>query len=219
MGNFFVWRVQRFTKIGEVDLPWPYVRPYWEHVGDQSEPEYDPHHGLHVLDKKIPDNLIDLIASGDPLVPDQPHDWTAPDYMETRQTNNFYVQGRWQPIGAMLAASVFTTPRRTGVRSMRRFIVTPPVYMFADLEADFGDRDMGSLKFWVQPDVYEVSAQLLQGDTPSEWLDFDRNRVTENQDALDALMVALDSFLEKRAIDPRFGGAHPITRKPKRQRA
>jgi len=239
MARFWVWRQQRFAKLGELDLPWPYLTPEPVHVGPiyarqtthvpatiavgadkRSLVSREVDYG-DIVDLGIPARLVELVT-GEPAqpLPDQPG-YTARGHFQMRMTQDFHVLGVPRPIGAMFAAVLWLWSVRTPQRLRFNIWVTPPLYMFADLSATSYKRsfDPNMRQFWVQPEVFEATGELLQGEGPRQWIEWTPAQAMAFAGLPDGLtetvMIALDSFLEKRVVDPRFGGAQVKTRPPK----
>jgi hypothetical protein len=104
--------------------------------------------------------------------------------------------------GSMLVVEV-TGP------GMRRML-TPPLHMFANLSKIDPQLDLssiGSARFWIQPEIFQVThGELYQGDNVRDLLDVDRDALSEapDQRAVNAVLVALDAYLEADKPDRRF---------------
>lgn len=130
--------------------------------------------------------------------------------------------------GSMLVVEVteFYASSRTPQRARRRqrydFMLTPPVHMFCDLTGVFEEKDIGPLTFWIQPEVFEATGEIMQGEpigSPAAMQKYARFAVSmkDLQDAIggrlvsdaqdraaEIVRIALDSYLERGEADPRF---------------
>lgn len=92
---------------------------------------------------------------------------------------------------------------------MRR-LLTPPLHLFADLkkiDPQLNLHDIGSSRFWIQPDVYQAThGEIHQGDDVGSLLDVDRDALSEasDQGAVNDVLVALDAYLTADKPDARF---------------
>lgn len=104
--------------------------------------------------------------------------------------------------GSMLVVEV----TRPGMRRM----LTPPLHMFADLkkiDPHLDLRDIGSPRFWLQPEVYQVTqGEIYQGPDVQDLIDINRGALSEatDQRAVNNILVALDAYLMADKPDARF---------------
>jgi hypothetical protein len=128
-------------------------------------------------------------------------------------------------IGAMRTLRIAITHhvgRIPGGRRTRESLywLVPPLYRFADLDKHFAPAQVAELvgpaQFYVNAEIYEAAGELLQGDvmraeqvviSAQDILYPGHEGPTEEMRAF--VLTALDSFLERREIDPRFNpGPH-----------
>lgn len=145
--------------------------------------------------------------------------------------------GRFSPadgFGSMLVVNAHDvyTKNDEARRSQRYdFVVTPPVFMFCDLTGTFDFAAIGPTTFWIQPEVYEATGEIMQGSPVGQVVKSSTTGRTSSRDVKHALTnrdlqsalsgwphdasggmekaarvvtVALDAFLERGAPDPRF---------------
>jgi hypothetical protein len=98
------------------------------------------------------------------------------------------------------------------------FLFTPPVYEFCNLEREFANIDdaVNPHDFWIQPEVYEATGEILQGSPvdPANMKGYasglERGVPIQSFDSpgheqyLGYVRIALDAFLQQGVADPRF---------------
>lgn len=136
-------------------------------------------------------------------------------------------QVRDSPIGAMRTLRIAITHRDRRVDWQRRsreslYWLVPPLFRFADLDKHFDPDEVADVvgpgQFYANTEIYEAAGQFIQGDL------FGSHHVLHGADLIYAadlgagsarvdklanemrefVSTALDSFLERREIDPRF---------------
>jgi hypothetical protein len=175
------------------NLPWPYLRP--EHV---PGPWW-----VHDLPRK---RVLSALESEFAQLPGT--DWP-------RRDNQPNVEWSDRSLGRMLAIQL----EWWGRGGPYRRLLTPPVYKFCDLDKGYPDAPsiLMPFDFWIQPDVFHETGEILQGSVIHESnLQRGINRpallasiLREGspwQEMVEYIHVALDAFLERgdNTPDPRF---------------
>lgn len=145
---FYVWLLEPANErvgrgfMGEVLCPWPYVHPSLEETAlKRGWGQLWVHGGLNMANA---------------------NSWLSEQLAEIAKRLGYAptVSSRDQSIGAMFCMR-FEAHDRGGPR---RWLFTPPVYKFCDLDKEFPDTATPvPHDFWVQPEVYAETGQILQG--------------------------------------------------------
>lgn len=109
-----------------------------------------------------------------------------------------------KPIGGMYCLFIRAIGAKAG--TARNWLLTPPCYQFADLRSPAFELDRfdewGPPQLFVQPEVQQVTGEILQGAHPGEWMDIDIR--TAPGRVAPQVEVALDAFIANWQADARF---------------
>lgn len=119
-------------------------------------------------------------------------------------------------------------PMGSGRAQRYDFLLTPPMVMFCDLSSSFSYEDIGPLTFWIQPEVFEATGEIMQGSPIGQkeksstkrqrWrpgrFSISRRELagdtsgapqsSAERRAASVVIIALDAYLELGRPDPRF---------------
>lgn len=219
MPTWWLWREKPAPKkkIAEIDLPFSYL------AAEPLSPTIEPPR----YDKTFAFQLVGTYDPAPDPVIDQARETIRNAIGMSRTKQPLAVGGvaHEYPVGAMRTLRLDVTSGQSMHRTQRsRYWITPQVYQFLDAKKHLPDevlRDWGQAldrergyRYFVQPQVFDAAGEFLSGDFSAT------TRVIKLEDTIkvvelmkqegevnelgNLILVALDSFMERGAPDPRF---------------
>ena len=208
--EWWVWVIQHRGLPAERRYRWRTIMAKWPYVRPVEDPAWGALWPTTVLDFGTARNA--LVSFVEENFPPGEQRQNAIDHI--RNGSGYPATGQDMSLGSMFCVEMETVGRG----GLYRFLFTPPVYEFCNLETEFLsiNAEVTPHDFWIQPEVYEATGEILQG-SPIDPANTDgyinglRRGVSiqtfdspDHQQYLDYVRIALDAFLQQGVPDNRF---------------